>query len=167
MYLRDPLTDEFGRTERPSVVTWPTMGMYPVGKVVGWLCGLRWGYSWLTLGNLLALVTIPFTLCMYFWKVMPFVTRRYQLTDMRVMIQNGWSAQTGPNVRYDEFDRVVTVVYPGQKFYRSADLFFYQGDKLVLVLESVRFPQTFVSQVMETKRAYEQFRAAYRNGKAA
>ncbi|MDD3469102.1 MAG: hypothetical protein PHE53_03855 [Thermoguttaceae bacterium] len=159
MYLKDPQTNEFGQSERPSVVTWPTMALYPLGKIVGWLCGLRIGISWLTVGNFFALITIPVTLCLYCWKIMPFITRRYMLTDMRVVIQNGWSAVTGASIRYDQFDRIVSVVYPGQKFYRSADLFFYQGDRIVFVLESVRFPDVFVDQTMRARKCYLAFRA--------
>ena len=161
MYLRNPKTDEFGRTEQPSAVSWPTMAMFPIGRFVGWLCGLRIGFSWVTLGNLFALITIPLTLCMYFWKVMPFVTRRYLLTDMRVIIQTGWSAQNGASVPLDGFDRIAAVVYSGQKFYRSADLFFYDGDRIVFVLESVRFPDAFVKQVMLARQTYILFRRTH------
>jgi len=76
--------------ESTILTFWPTIGATTAGRWVGRLAGFAPFWDPLRLvGKLLAAATIPVSLVVYFWQLMPFVTRRYRLTNARVVIEKG------------------------------------------------------------------------------
>ncbi|MCD4728242.1 MAG: PH domain-containing protein, partial [Pirellulales bacterium] len=65
-------------TEVTCKVVWPTIGATRAGRLVGRLAAVRFGVGeFFTLGKLLAVASIPLSLAVFAWQLMPFVCRRY------------------------------------------------------------------------------------------
>ena len=80
------------------MTVWPGIGSMAAGRWVGQLAGSRLGYGFFTLGKLLALATIPVSLTLYLWRLMPGFCRRYTLTNGRLIVQHGLTAKDGPSI---------------------------------------------------------------------
>ena len=137
-------TNTFG-VETLSMVVWPSMAAYPLGRQVGQLCGISIGAGkFFTVGKLMALVTIPVSLVLFFWRLAPVVARRYVLTDRRVVVLRGLGGECeAGSVGLDGFDRIDVQVLSGQAFFRAGDLIFLDGSKEVLRLAGVQHPEGF------------------------
>lgn len=131
--------------ETPSMVVWPSMASFSLGRQVGQLCGISIGAGkFFTVGKLMALVTIPVCLVLFFWRLAPVVARRYVLTDRRVVILRGLGGECeDASVELDGFDGIDVQVLPGQAFFRAGDLVFLNGGKEVLRLAGVQHPEGF------------------------
>ena len=79
--------------EVPSMTVWPTIGSTRIGRLVGRLCGIGWGWGFFTLGKLLAILTIPLSLAAFAWLLAPLAARRYRLTNRRIVVQHGLSGK--------------------------------------------------------------------------
>jgi len=131
-------------------VVWPTIGATCAGRWVGRLAAVRLGIGeFFTLGKLLALATIPVSLTVFFWQLMPYFCRRYALTNRRIIIRKGLSAVDAQWIGLDEFDAIEIEVLPGQAWLHSGDLIFRRGNLEVLRLASVARPEV-VRQVFLT-----------------
>ena len=86
------------------MTVWPTIAATALGRLVGRLCGASLGRGFFTLGKLLALATIPASLTVFLWQLLPLVCRRYTLTNRRIMVQKGYKAIEGRAIGLDEFD---------------------------------------------------------------
>ena len=139
--------------ESPIMTVWPTIGATAAGNLVGRLSGLRLGYGFFTLGKVLALATIPITLAVFCWQLLPWVCRRYALTNRRVVIQKGLSVSDGPSVGLDEFDDIAILVLPGQEWLRAGEVVFRRGETEVLRLSGVSRPEIFRQVCLKAKRA--------------
>jgi hypothetical protein len=125
-------------------VVWPTIGATQAGRFVGRMADVRIGFGqFFTLGKLLALATIPIALVVYFWQLMPFVCRRYTLTNRRIIIRKGLSAGDGKWISLDDFDAIDIDVLPGQAWLHAGDLVFKRGENVVLRLAGVSRPEAF------------------------
>ena len=125
-------------------VVWPTIGAYRAGRIVGQLAAVPIGWGeFFTLGKLLAIAAIPLSLVVYAWQLMPFVCRRYTLTNRRIIVRKGLSAVDGRWISLDEFDSIDVEVLPGQKWLRAGDLIFRRGGTQVLRLAGVSRPEVF------------------------
>ena len=129
---------------------WPTIGATSAGRWVGQLAGSRIGVGnkFFTLGTLMAVVTIPVSLAVYAWQLMPFVCRRYTLTNRRIVIRRGSSApneksSTEKSTDLDAFDAIDVKVLPGQDWLHTGELIFRQGGAEVLRLSGVPRPEVF------------------------
>ena len=122
---------------------WPTIGANPFGKLVGSLCGSKIGVGFFTLGKIWAVVTIPLSLCVYFWMLMPFVCRRYTLTNRRIIIRRGLKPIDEKWIELDEFDSIEVVVLPGQEWLFAGDLVFKHGENEKMRLAGVSRPEVF------------------------
>jgi len=87
------------------MVVWPSIGAYSLGRLVGRLCDMRIGYGFFMLGKLFALLTIPLSLAVYAWKILPFICPRYRLTNRRIVIQKGYSAKDVKSVAWTNSTR--------------------------------------------------------------
>ena len=58
-------------SETTVMTIWPTIGATAPGRWVGRLSGLRLGWGFFTLGKLLALATIPLSLAVFCWQLLP------------------------------------------------------------------------------------------------
>ena len=144
--------------ERELTTIWPTIGAYALGRVVGQLGAIPLGLGPLTVGNLLALLTIPITLAIYGWQLMPYVCRRYTLTDRQILIQRGLAKlHTEEAIALDEFDSIEINVLPGQAWLHSGDLVFKHQNQPVLRLRSVLRPEIFRHTCLTARETLVQF----------
>ena len=142
-------------SEVTSMVVWPgltALSTPPLGRLgctLGRLYSVQLGIGNIfTLGNLLALLSIPLALQMFFAGLLPGLARRYVLTNRRVIVQRrqfSWSAKwvEEMSVGLDNFDAVDVVVLPGQAWYPAGDLIFRNGDVETFRLLGVMRPETF------------------------
>jgi Bacterial PH domain len=87
--------------------------------------------GWLLLGPLFAK------------KLLPFISRRYTLTNRRLMIQHGLKPSPVQEVQLRDIDDVRLVDSSRDSFYRSGTLEVLSGGKVVLTLPGVPEPEGF------------------------
>jgi hypothetical protein len=90
----------------------------------------------------------------YFGKVMPFVMRRYALTNRRLMIRKGWSGTVGASVPLEEIDDVVVVPDSNSDFFRAGTLEIHHGDHVALTLRGVPEPHSFRWAILNARNAW-------------
>jgi hypothetical protein len=130
--------------EVPITTTWPTIGAFEAGRWVGRLADVRLGIGkFFTLGKLWAAATIPVSLAVFAWQLMPYVCRRYTLTNRRVLIRRGWSGVDEKWIALDEFDAIGIEILPGQEWLRAGELIFLRDGKEVLRFSGVSRPDVF------------------------
>jgi hypothetical protein len=141
--------------EVDSMTVWPTIGAYPLGRLVGRLCGSKIGLSrFFTLGKLWALVTIPLSLAVFFWQLMPYICRRYTLTNRRIIICRGLQPLDEKWVDLDGFDSIKIQILPGQEWLHAGDLLFKRGETEVLRLSGVSRPEVFRQVCLNVRSAF-------------
>ena len=125
-------------------VVWPTIGATCAGRLVGTLADVRLGLGGVfTLGNLLALATIPLSLAVFAWQLMPFVCRRYALTNRRIIVRKGLMPVDERWLALDEFDSIEVESLPGQRWLHAGDLVFKRAGSEALRLRGVSRPDIF------------------------
>lgn len=108
----------------------------------------------ITVGRLMALVSIPFILPLYFHMLiprLPFVVfgfsnsgcRRYRLTNRRVLVEQGFGGGEQQSVTLDRFDSVEIETLAGQAWYPAGDLVFRNGQIETFRLSGVPHPKPF------------------------
>ncbi len=131
-------------------VVWPTIAATRPGRIVGQLAAVRLGCGqFFTLGKLLAVATIPISLAVFVWQLLPFVCRRYTITNRRIIIRKGLSALDQRWISFDDFDAIDIDVLPGQGWFHTGDLVFRHGETEALRLPGVPRPET-VRQFCQT-----------------
>ncbi len=156
-----PAADEF-----PVMTVWPTLGATAAGRWVGCLCGLRLGWGFFTVGKLMALATIPVSLTVFCWQLLPWVCRRYAISNRRVLIQRGLSAVEGSSLSLDAFDAVEVIVRPGQAWLHAGDVVFRQGSQELLRLAGVSRPEVFRQVCLKVRSVLLSFEDLQRQGVA-
>ncbi len=140
------------------MTVWPTLGATAYGRWWGRRFANRIGITLfgmpITVGRLMALVSIPFILPVYFHMLiprLPFVLfgfpnpacRRYRLTNRRVLVEQAFGGSEQQSVSLDRFDTVEVRVLPGQEWYPSGDLVFRKGAVETFRLSGVPHPEPF------------------------
>jgi hypothetical protein len=125
------------------MTVWPGIGSMALGRWVGRMAGNRLGHGFFTLGKPLALATIPVSLTIYLWRLMPAACRRYTLTNRRLVIQLGLTAKDGPSIGLEEFDSIEVAILPGQDWLHAGDLVLKREGKEVFRLRGVSRPEAF------------------------
>jgi len=122
---------------------------------VGRLCAVKFGIGpYLTLGKLLALATIPLTLCIFFWQLLPGVCRRYWLTNRRIVVQKGLGRLVEESaIGLDQFDAIQIEVLPGQSWLRAGEVLFLRDGKGLLRLSGVPRPEVFRQMCLKARTA--------------
>jgi hypothetical protein len=143
-------------SETMAMTVWPSISAYPSGQFLGSLYSI--GFPNLNrvmrLGNLIALLSIPHALFLYFWRVLPFVGMRYVLTNRRVIVQRGLMPRDERSVKLDNFDNIRVVVQPGQAWFKAGDLIFANGNREVFRLPGVSRPEAFKMACLKAHLAY-------------
>jgi len=140
--------------ELTSMIAWPTIGATRLGRLVGQLAGIPVGLGrFLTLGKLMALLTIPLSLGVFAWQLLPFVYRRYRLTSRRIVVDKGLSAVEERSVGLDQFDGIEILVLPGQAWLRAGELVFRRGGIEVFRLPGVSRPIPFREVCLKARTA--------------
>ena len=135
-------------------VVWPTIGATRAGRLVGQLAAVRLGWGQLfTLGKLLAVATIPISLAVFCWQLLPYVCRRYTLTNRRIIIGKGLVAVDQRWIGFDEFDSVDVQVLPGQEWLHAGELIFRRGGSEVFRLSGVPRPEILRHLCMTARTA--------------
>ncbi len=155
----DPSANQPLRFERLVMLIWPSIGGYRLGRIVGGVIGLQLGWPPVfTLGNIFAILLIPFVLILYFSKYLPGRYRRYLVTTGRVAIQNGFTGQILRAVEHDRWDCVDVEYIWGQKPLRCADLVFSFSGEEVFRLPGVPQPEAYCHAIAELKATLTAFR---------
>lgn len=136
------------------MTVWPTLGAHPLGRLLGRLYGIDIGPGMFTLGKLIALLSIPIALPLFFLMVNPLTSRRYTLTNRRVLIQRGSRIRDERWVELGRFDSIEVVVQPGQAWYPAGDLIFRNGAIETFRLEGVSRPETFKRTCIKARMGY-------------
>lgn len=126
----------------PSVAAMSLAGL-PLGQRLGRLYAIKAGMYIFTVGNLCCLLSIPLALVLYLKRIGPFVGRRYRLTNRRIVVERGLSAQEEKAIALDHFDAIDIFQRPGQQWYHAGDLVFRQGNVERFLLEGVSRPEAF------------------------
>lgn len=98
-------------------------------------------------------VTLPATLAIYAWQLMPLVCRRYRLTNRRVLILRGYTAVEETSIGFEEFDTIKVEVLQGQEWLQAGDLVFRSGEKEVFRLRGVSRPEPFRQTCLKAREA--------------
>jgi hypothetical protein len=158
-------------TEREATVmtVWPSVAATAYGRWWGRRFENSVGITLLgipiTLGRLMALVSIPFILPIYFHMLVPRLPlvvfgwpnpscRRYRLTNRRVLVEQPFGGGEQQSVALDRFDSIAVEVQPGQAWYPAADLVFRRGQVETLRLPGVPHPEGFRRTCLKAHQAY-------------
>jgi hypothetical protein len=139
--------------EATITIVWPSNASTALGRALGQLYSIRVGVGIFTVGNLIALLSIPVALALFFFLLLPGITRRYRLTNRRVVIEKGLSAQPEKWVLLEDFDDIDIVVLPGQAWYPAGDMIFRKGQVESFRLSGVPRPAGFRNTCLEAQRA--------------
>jgi hypothetical protein len=140
--------------EVPSLTVWPTIGSLRAGRLVGRLAAVRVGFGeFFTLGKLLAVATIPLSLAVFAWQLMPYVCRRYTLTNRRIIIRKGLMPADEQWIGLDEFDTIDIEILPGQAWLHAGEILFKRCGSEVLRLSGVSRPEVFRQMCLTAQKA--------------
>lgn len=140
---------------------WPSMAATGVGRFLGRLYVNKTGIgAVLTLGNLIALASIPLALLIYFWNFAPWRCRRYRLTNRRVIIEKGLIGGVIRSVGLDEFDSIEIQHLPGQAWFAAGDMIFRRGEVETFRLHGVVSPESFRQTCLKAHLSYVGVRQA-------
>ncbi len=146
--------------ETTTMLVWPSICMYGIGRLLGTLYGIDIGFSVLTVGNLIALKSIPIALALYFLRVAPFFGIRYRLTNRRVSVERGLTGTVEKSVSLDRFDEIEIETKPGYDWYKAGDLIFKHEGNETFRLEAVVRPEAFRHCCLKSQRAYTGVKSA-------
>jgi len=147
-------------TEKEVTVmtVWPSLGATAYGRWWGRRFANDVGITLfgvpITVGRILALLSIPAILPVYFHMIiprLPFVvfgwsnsaSRRYRLTNRRVIVEQAFGGGEQQSVSLDRFDSVHLEVEPGQEWYPAGNLIFKLGEVETFRLVGVPHPKAF------------------------
>jgi len=133
---------------------WPSICVYPSGRMLGRWFAIKWPDVYVfRLGNLLALLAIPHALFLYFYRVAPYRAIRYMLTNRRVCICRGLTAEVEKAIDLDGFDAIDIQVQDGQRWYYAADLVFMKDSAEVFRLGAVTRPEVLRHSCLSVRQA--------------
>lgn len=154
--------------ESTVMIVWPSIGRTPFGQTLGRLYGIKAGIgNILTVGNLIALVSIPQALALFFLALNPFSCLRYRLTNRRVVVEKGFKAAVDKEVSLENFDTVEVEVLPGQEWYPCSNLVFFKGKVETFRLDGVPHAEGFRHACLNAQRGFMGVKNAAGKKKAA
>lgn len=141
--------------ETTVMTVWPSVAMYPIGRAMGTMFAIRWPDIYIfRLGNLIALLSIPVALVLFFMRIAPVIGTRYRLTNRRIIVERGLSGVLDKAVDLDRFDTINIEVQPGQAWYDAGDLIFKLGNVETFRLEGVSRPAAFRATCLKSHMAH-------------
>ena len=119
----------------------------------------------ITVGRILALVSIPLILPVYFHMLLPRLPlvifgfpnpscRRYRLTNRRVVVEQAFGGGEQQSVSLDRFDSVEIDVLPGQQWYPAGDIVFRSGQIETFRLSGVPHPEAFSRTCLKARSGF-------------
>jgi hypothetical protein len=139
--------------EATIMIVWPSIAATSIGRFFGRLYSIG-GVGVLTVGNMIALASIPIMVPLYLLRRSPFSILRYRLTNRRVIIERGIHGRPQQYVDLDRFDDIDVVVEPGQEWYPAGDLVFRRGNVETFRLRGVMRPETFRQTCMKAHQVH-------------
>lgn len=139
--------------ETTSAVAWPSIGSLGLGRLVGRLSGASLGVGPFTLGKPLALASIPLALGAFAWQFLPVFSRRYRLTNRRIVILRGLTLREGPSIGLDEFDAIRVEILPGQDWLHCGEVVFQRDGSEIFRLSGVSRPAVFRETCLKARMA--------------
>ena len=141
-------------TESTLTVRWPTITATAPGRLAGRFAtvGPNFGTT-VSLGVLLSVVTLPISLAVYAWQLMPVVARRYRLTDRRIVVQRGLTPVEHESITYDQFDEIEVETLSGQAWLHAGELVFKYAGQELFRLSGVSRPEIFRQVCLEAQNA--------------
>jgi len=143
-----------GPKEVTVMTVWPSICVYPSGRFLGRLYNLQIGAYIFTLGNILALASIPHALFLYIYRILPYLGIRYCITNSRIVVQRGLQVVDDKAVDLDRFDRIEVEVQSGQEWFKAGDLVFYNGSVETFRLDGVSRPEAFRQTCMKSHLSF-------------
>jgi membrane protein YdbS with pleckstrin-like domain len=141
--------------ETTVMTVWPSNAMYAAGRLLGRAYAIDFpGIYIFRLGNLLALLSIPVALVLFFMRIAPWIGQRYTITNRRVVVYKGLLIEEERSVALDRFDAIDVVVQPGQAWYEAGDLVFRLGNTETFRLPGVSRPESFRAACLKARMAY-------------
>jgi hypothetical protein len=148
------------------MTVWPSIAVYPDGRWLGRMYSIKTGVWVITVGNLIALASIPHALFRYFYRLA--TGRCYKLTNRRVIelgtkikfragFPSLFHVTIGGEVKstdLDRFDTIELVRQPGQEWFDAGDLIFKQGNVETFRLEGVSRPESFRETLLKSRMSY-------------
>jgi len=170
-------------TEKEVTVmtVWPSLAALAYGRWWGRRFANHLGMSVfgvpITIGRLLALLSIPAILPVYFLMLLPKVPfvifgitnplcRRYRLTNRRVVVEQAFGGGEQQSVSLDRFDSIEIEVVPGQEWYPAGDLIFRKGQIETFRLTGVPHPEGFECTCLKTQAGHAGVKQAREIGAA-
>jgi hypothetical protein len=144
-------------TKEATVMTvWPSNARFGLGRWLGTWYAVTWPDVYIfRLGNLVALLSIPVALVLFFMRIGPFIGTRYRLTNRRIVVERGISGTEDKAVDLDRFDKIEINVLPGQAWYDAGDLVFKLGNVETFRLEGVSRPAAFRETCLKAHLAFK------------
>jgi hypothetical protein len=141
--------------EATSMVVWPTIGATRAGRLVGQLCAIGSDSGrFFTAGKVMAVVCIPLALAVFVWNLLPYVMRRYRLTNKRIVVHRGYSGAEERAIDLDGFEEIEIVRLPGQQWLGSGDVTFQRAGQEAFRLPGVSRPEAFAQVCLKAHKAY-------------
>lgn len=124
---------------------WPSVTAFPMvahlgRKLILSIAGAPLGW----------MLMLPF----YFFKILPFVARRYTLTNRRLMVRRGLKPEPTQEVALAEIDDARVVKDGASDFFRAGTLEIFSKDKIVLTLAGVPEPDSFRLAILNACTAW-------------
>lgn len=152
--------------ETTVMEVWPSIAAYPSGRFLGGLYSIGIGWYVFTLGNFLALASIPHALFLYFYRLM--TGKCYRLTNQRVIeLATSVRFRSGSgfpikvaigsevkSVELDRFDTILIEILPGQEWFKAGNLVFKLGNIETFRLDGVSRPESFRQTCLKSQMAY-------------
>ena len=152
---------------------WPSIAKFTLGRLMGQLFDIKAGIYIFRVGNLFALLGIPFALALYFYRLAPSLFGAalhggfYRLTNRRVIVLRNEIKFSGPailpkfifgaevkSVELDRFDSIDIEQLPGHQWYEAGDLVFRRGGVETFRLEAVSRPESFRHTCLKSHASY-------------
>lgn len=149
--------------ETTVMTVWPSNAYYGIGRMLGGLYAIDVGFYIFRVGNLIALLTAPIAAVVYFLRLLPVIGIRYRVTNRRVLVERGWSADESTSIGLDRFDEIDVEVLPGQSWYEAGNLIFKEGKIERFRLVGVSRPEAFRQVCMKSRDAYVGVQEALKN----
>ena len=150
------------------MTVWPSLSATRFGRFWGRLFAIEMGFRLfgipVTVGRLMALVSIPFMAAWYFLMRLPRFPGvligirnpwcwHYRLTNRRVVMENPFGGEI-KSIALDRFDAIDVVVRPGQAWYKAGDLVYRHGQTETFRIEGVPRPETFRHTCLKANMSY-------------
>ncbi len=149
--------------EVTTMIVWPTLTgppFRPIGCLLGRLYSIQLGVgSIFTIGNLIALLSIPLVVVLFIHTLVPGLCRRYRLTNRRILVERrrfswkgDWEEELSASL--DGFDQIQTHQEDGQQWYPAGDLILLDGKVERLRLPGVSRHESFRQTLLKARHSY-------------